>query len=189
VPAIYNYTECAEMTSYNYWNGVPEDDMCRTDTANAINQVLQLNRSQTDVIGVTAMEGVAWMEAANDFNDQVDAWNNRVNPGYAYKVNSNNYKYPRGKLDFTNVRGMADYDHPPLCPREGNTTQLAQCFTSIHWHGIMGQARPTGLPWVCAAYEYAGEMAARVVLRMLEEQANAQNKTAQLGSGVSPWYR
>jgi len=173
LPNVYNYTECSEMTSYNYWNGVPEDDMCRSDTAQAINTVTGSTVAKEDVIGVTAMEGVAWMEATQSFNDEVDAWNNRANPGYMFKVNSQNYKYPRGKLDFTNVRGMADYDHPPLCYRSSNTTQLMPCFSSVEWHAIMGTKQPNGDRWICAAYQYSGEMAARVVMRMLEADAAA----------------
>ena len=161
------------MTSYNYWNGVPEDDMCRTFTAGAINTALKANLtrplSKQDVIGVTAMEGVAWMTAANEYNDEVDRWNGRVDPGSHFRVNSQNYQYPRGKLDFTNVRGMADYDHPPLCPRKSNSTQLEPCFSSVEWHRSMDEPKPNGDEWICAAYSYAGEMAARVVLRMLEE--------------------
>jgi hypothetical protein len=173
LPSVYNYAECAEMTSYNYWNGVPEDDMCRTFTAGAINTALKANLShpltKLDVIGVTAMEGVAWMSAANAYNDEVDRWNHRVNPGYHFRTNSQNYQYPRGNLDFTNVRGMSDYDHPPLCHRKDNATQLQPCFSSVAWHAEMDLPKPNGDEWICAAYSYAGEMAARVVLRMLEE--------------------
>ena len=169
VPRVFGYETCAEMSSYNYWSGVPEDDKSRNDTAQAINLVLRRSNKTSDktrstVVGFTSMEGVAWMGVLSNYNEAVRVWNskeeNRLNPAF-----------PRLELPFTNVRGMSDYDHPPLCWDDSSATpRLTQCYEATEWHRNMSAGGR--LSWECAGYDFAGRTAASVVLRMLEDLAH-----------------
>jgi hypothetical protein len=195
VPRIFNYTQCTELSGYNYWSGVPEDDQMRKLASQAINYVTlkpKLARkcdsseatgakrpakctTSENVIGYTSMEAVAWMTVLMNHNIKVRRWNQRIG-----MQNFTNYQFPLKELDFTNVRGMSDYDHPPLCWDEPYDSQrLTQCYVASEWHRRMRMPRgKTEMTWECAGYKFAGEMAANVVLRLLEDEGAASDLPA-----------
>lgn len=92
-PKIFNYDECAEVSSNTYWHGIPEDELARQYVASLIEKVRGVSKTANETVALTSMEAVSWMNV-------LEEWNERY----------------RTSIPFVNIRSASNYDQPPAGP-------------------------------------------------------------------------
>lgn len=88
-PKAFHWSECSETTGDNFWHSVQEDARARKLVADLISETLPIETTPTEVIAVTAMENVAWMEAVEEWNET----QGEAIP-FAYSRSSSNFDHP-----------------------------------------------------------------------------------------------
>mmetsp|Transcript_59942 Transcript_59942/g.135588 ORF Transcript_59942/g.135588 Transcript_59942/m.135588 type:complete len:458 (-) Transcript_59942:199-1572(-) len=119
-PKVLPYTVCAETTSNTFWVGTPYDELGRDYVALVINSALESDlyldnppalslaarATKRDTVCVSAMEGTGWMEVL--------------------ALEEVYLKYD--KIPAVNIRGAADFVHPPLMRRPDGTWREDSAF-------------------------------------------------------------